>query len=110
MTLAQGGGLGMVIGVIGTYLLIQIIQTYILEPLMVGSGVHINPLFTILAIVAAELVWGVGGMAIAVPMLGIVKIICDHVEPLKPYGYLIGEDKKKREAPTFIAKILSRFK
>ena len=47
-------------------------------------------------LVLGELVWGIAGMVLAIPLLGIVKIICDHVQPLKPYGYLIGGDRKKR--------------
>jgi hypothetical protein len=34
-------------------------------------------------------------MVVAIPLIGVAKIICDHVEPLKPYGQLMGEDKKK---------------
>lgn len=95
MVISQGGSNGMVLGVFFTYMLIQFIQTYILEPLVVGSEVNINPLFTILVIVFMEIIWGIPGMIMAIPMLGIVKIICDHVTPLKPYGYLIGKEKSK---------------
>ena len=94
MALSQGGGGGMVIGILVTYALVQFIQTYILEPLVVGSAVNINPLFTIVVIVVGELVWGVPGMVLAIPVLAITKVICDHIEPLKPYGFLIGEEKK----------------
>jgi predicted PurR-regulated permease PerM len=62
----------------------------------VGAEVNINPLFTIIILVAGELVWGIPGMVLAIPLLGIVKIICDHIEPLKPYGFLIGQEKKKK--------------
>ena len=96
MVIIQGGGLGMVIGVVITYFVVQFLQTYILEPLVVGAEVNINPLFTIIILVLGELIWGIPGMVLAIPLLGIIKIICDHVESLKPYGYLIGSDKKKR--------------
>ena len=96
MVIIQGGGTEMVIGVVITYLTVQFIQTYLLEPLVVGAEVNINPLFTIIILVLGELVWGIPGMVLAIPLLGIVKIICDHIESLKPYGYLIGSDKKKR--------------
>ena len=92
--LSQGGSNEMVAGVILTYLLIQFVQTYFLEPLIVGSEVNINPLFTIIVIVFMEIIWGIAGMILAIPMLGIVKIICDHVTPLKPYGFLIGRARK----------------
>ena len=64
MALSQGGGSGMVLGILATYALVQFIQTYILEPLVVGSEVNINPLFTIIVIVVGELVWGVPGIDI----------------------------------------------
>jgi predicted PurR-regulated permease PerM len=97
MVVVQGGGAGMIFGVLITYATVQFFQTYILEPLVVGAEVNINPLFTIIVLVAGELVWGIPGMVLAIPLLGIVKIICDHIEPLKPYGFLIGQEKKKKE-------------
>jgi predicted PurR-regulated permease PerM len=96
MVLIQGGGLGMVIGVVITYAAVQFLQTYILEPLVVGAEVNLNPLFTIIILVAGELIWGIPGMILAIPLLGIVKIICDHIPALKPYGYLIGGHRKKK--------------
>lgn len=96
MVVVQGGGTSMIVGVLITYAIVQFLQTYILEPLVVGAEVNINPLFTIFVLVAGELVWGIPGMVLAIPLLGIAKIICDHIEPLKPYGFLIGQEKKKK--------------
>jgi predicted PurR-regulated permease PerM len=97
MTLTNGGSGSMVLGILVTYGVVQFIQTYILEPLVVGSEVNINPLFTVIAIVVGELVWGVPGMILAIPVLGIIKIVCDHVEKLQPVGFLIGGEKKKKD-------------
>ena len=96
MVIIQGGGAGMVLGVVITYLIVQFLQTYLLEPLVVGAEVNINPLFTIIILVVGELIWGIPGMVLAIPLLGIIKIICDHIPALKPYGYLIGSDRKKK--------------
>jgi predicted PurR-regulated permease PerM len=85
----------MVIGVLVTYGLVQFFQSYVLEPLVVGAEVNINPLFTIVGLVAGEMIWGIPGMILAIPLMGVVKIICDHIEPLQLYGQLIGSDKKK---------------
>lgn len=95
MVISQGGSNGMLIGVIFTYLFVQFVQTYLLEPLIVGSVVNINPLFTIIVIVLMEIVWGVAGMILAIPILGIIKIFCDHIDPLKPFGFLIGKNDSK---------------
>lgn len=99
MSLAQGGGgANIIIGILITYALVQFIQTYILEPLVVGAEVSINPLFTIVGLIAGETLWGIPGMVLAIPLMGMAKIVCDNVEPLKPYGYLIGQDKKEEES------------
>ncbi len=97
-SLAQTGDMNMVLGILVVYAIVQFLQTYIIEPLVVGAEVNINPLFTILVIVVGETIWGIPGMVLAIPLLGIVKIICDHVEPLKPYGFLIGEEKKNKSS------------
>jgi predicted PurR-regulated permease PerM len=96
MSVAQGGDMGLIIGILITYGLVQTIQTYILEPLVVGREVSINPLATIVGLVAGEFIWGIPGMVLAIPLMGIAKIVCDHVEPLKPYGFLLGEGKGKK--------------
>ncbi|TSD64179.1 AI-2E family transporter [Inquilinus sp. KBS0705] len=109
--LAQSGDSRIVIGVIITYAFVQLIQTYILEPLVVGDRLNINPLFTILIIVVGEAVWGIPGMILAVPILGIFKIVCDHVEPLKDYGFLIGPPKEKKGGQgNFITRMLKKSK
>jgi len=97
MVISQGGSMGMVIAVICTYLAVQLIQSYILEPWIVGREVNINPLFTILALIAGELVWGIMGMIVALPCLAIIKIIFDRVPMLSPYGYLVGNVKSKKK-------------
>jgi predicted PurR-regulated permease PerM len=94
---AQGGDSKTIIGVVVVYMLVQFIQTYILEPLVVGKQVNINPLFTIMGLVLGELLWGIAGMILAIPLLGILKIIFDHVPHLQPYGFLIGSQESKSE-------------
>ena len=88
----------------------QLIQGWVLEPLIVGPQVKINPLFTILALVLGEFVWGIPGIILAIPLTGMFKIICDHIEPLKPYGFLIGEIKTVKAELGFIKKVKSWFK
>jgi predicted PurR-regulated permease PerM len=105
MVISQGGSTEMVIGVFLTYLFIQFFQSYVLEPLVVGAEVNINPIFTILILVAGEMLWGIPGMVLAIPILGIIKIICDHIEPLKPYGFLIGQGSNKNKDHGWIKKL-----
>ncbi len=106
---AQGGDSKMLIGVVATYLVVQFIQTYLIEPLVVGKQVNINPLFTIMALVVGEMIWGIAGMVLAIPLLGMVKIVCDHIPSLQPYGYLIGGEEAEDGEPGLIDKIKSWF-
>jgi predicted PurR-regulated permease PerM len=98
---AQGGSIDMVAGVLITYAIVQFTQTYLLEPLVVGNQVNLNPLFTIVIIVIGEALWGISGMVLAIPLLGMFKVMCDHIEPLKPYAYLVGNQNAKEDKSIF---------
>ena len=106
----QGASLSMLGGIIGTYGMVQLIQTWVFEPVIVGPQVKINPFATIIALVIGELVWGIPGIILAIPLTAMFKIICDHIESLKPYGFLIGEIEAGKGEPGFIKKIKSWFK
>ena len=99
MALSQGGGVHMVIEVIASYSIIQFSQFYIISPLVMRHQVNLSPLFTIVCLIAGELLWGIPGMIVAIPILAIFKIICDEVEFLRPFGFLLGRSEKKTTAP-----------
>jgi predicted PurR-regulated permease PerM len=103
----HGAELSMLFGIVITYVIVQFIQGWVLEPLILGPQVKINPLFTILALVLGELLWGISGIILAIPITAIFKIICDHIEPLKPYGFLIGEIEDGKKEGGFLKKIKS---
>ena len=75
------------------YIAISLIDHNILTPSIVGGQVHLNPFITILSIIIGAAVWGIPGMIIVVPFMAVVKIICDNIESLKPFGYILGVDK-----------------
>lgn len=106
----QGASLPMIIGIIGTYGTVQFIQGWVLEPIIVGSQVKINPLFTIIALVIGELVWGIPGIFLAIPLIAMFKIVSDHIDQLKPYGFLIGEVNAKKSKRSLVRKVDYWFK
>ncbi len=77
------------------YWAITFVDHNILTPTIVGGNVNLNPFITILGIIIAGTIWGIPGMIIIVPTLGIIKIICDNVPGLEPYGYILGIEHKK---------------
>jgi predicted PurR-regulated permease PerM len=73
------------------YYIIQLIDNNFIVPKIVASKVKINALFSILAVFIGNALWGVPGMFLSIPILAIIKLICDNIEPLKPWGFLLGD-------------------
>lgn len=84
---------GNAIGVIILFMIIQFTENNILTPNITGGRVAINPLFTILIIIAGGMIWGLPGMFMSVPYAGMFKVICKHYEPLKPIAFLLSRNK-----------------
>ncbi len=72
------------------FIIIQFIENNILTPNIVGGNVKINPFFIIVGLVLAGTIWGIPGMLIIVPFMAILRIIFSHLDPWKPYAYLLG--------------------
>jgi predicted PurR-regulated permease PerM len=70
----------------------QVIDNNIVEPLVMGSRLNLSPIFTIVGVVAGELLWGIPGMILFEPLLAIIRIICSHVPALHPYAFLLEDE------------------
>jgi predicted PurR-regulated permease PerM len=77
--------------VMGAYILIQFVDNNYLIPKVVASRVQVNALVSIIGVLLAGALWGVPGMFLSIPLLAVMKIICDHIDSLKPYGKLMGD-------------------
>jgi putative heme transporter len=80
-------------GVLGVFMVIQILEGNFITPNIVGSKISINPLAAIIVLILGGNLWGVSGLILALPITAIIKVIFDLIEPLKPYGYLLGESE-----------------
>lgn len=79
------------------FIAIQLIESYLITPNIVGRRVSINPMFTILAIFVGNLIWGVAGMIIFIPITAIVKETFAQLNPLSPYAYIMGDFREERK-------------
>jgi predicted PurR-regulated permease PerM len=77
--------------VLVAYYVIQLIDNNYVVPYIVASKVKINALFSIIVVLAGNALWGIPGMFLSLPLLAIVKLILDHIESLKPWGFLLGD-------------------
>lgn len=77
--------------VLGVYYFIQLVDNNYIVPKIVASKVKINALVSIVAVLAGGALWGVAGMFLSIPLIAIIKVICDNIDPLKPVGLLLGD-------------------
>ena len=74
------------------FLVIQFIDNNFLVPMIVSSKVQINALISIVVVLLGSAVWGISGMFLSIPFVGVLKLIFDRVPDLKPWGKLLGDD------------------
>jgi putative permease len=79
--------------------IMHLIDSNVLLPLIVASKVKINGLITLLGVVIGEMMWGIPGMFLSIPVIAIAKIIFDRVESLHPWGFLLGDEKDEKQPP-----------
>ncbi len=84
-----------VVLVIIALIVVHMIDSNFIVPKIVGSKVKVNSLFAMLSIIIGEMIWGISGMFLAIPILAIVKIVMDRIKELKPWGFLLGEEDSK---------------
>lgn len=80
------------IGIIIAYLIIQFIDNHFLIPYIVSSRVKINALISIIIVLLGGALWGISGMFLSIPFIGVLKIIFDRVPELQPWGRLVGDE------------------
>jgi predicted PurR-regulated permease PerM len=78
---------------------VQILDNNIMMPLIVGNKVRINALVTIIGVLVGGMLCGIPGMFLAIPTIAVIKVICDKVNELKPWGELLGDGISNDTSP-----------
>lgn len=78
--------------VIVAYIIIQFVDNHFLIPYIVSSRVKINALIAIIIILLGGFLWGIPGTFLSIPFIGVLKIIFDRIDVLKPWGKLLGKE------------------
>lgn len=92
ITFATAAAAGKVIWVIVTLIVVHLLDSNLLLPLIVGSKVKINAMITVIGVIIGEMMWGIPGMFLSIPVIAVMKIVFDRVDSLKPWGILLGEE------------------
>jgi predicted PurR-regulated permease PerM len=91
VTFLQFGTLEMTLVAAGITLAITSLEGWVLMPILMGKVASMNRVAVFVGLLFWTWAWGVWGMLLAVPMMMSIKVICDHVEDLKPIGRFLGE-------------------
>jgi predicted PurR-regulated permease PerM len=67
------------------------LEGFLLTPTLMGRAAQMNPVAIFVGLMFWSWMWGVWGTILAVPMLMMLKAVCDHIEDLQPFGELLGE-------------------
>ncbi len=93
--------LGRALLIPGSFLVVNLIQSNVVSPMMLGQRLTLNPVAIFIGLTFFFWIWGVPGAFLAVPLLATFKIFCDHVASLAAVGEFLGrrdEDERRSTA------------
>ncbi|MQA30980.1 MAG: AI-2E family transporter [Luteitalea sp.] len=91
ITFLQFGTLEMVLIIAGAALAITTLEGLLLTPLLSSRAARMNAVAVFVGLIFWGWVWEVWGLLLAVPMLVVIKSVCDHVDEFKGFGELLGD-------------------
>ena len=74
----------------GTSLFIHFIEAFLLTPWLASRTNKMNPVAIFVGVLAWGWLWGIWGLLLGVPILVVIKAICDRIEDLRPVGEFLG--------------------
>ena len=72
------------------YLGLNLLEEYLFFPFLIGRRLLLNPVVIFIWLIFWGWLWGIPGALMAVPLLAIFKIVCDHIEPLAAVAEFLG--------------------
>jgi predicted PurR-regulated permease PerM len=86
------------LGVVAVFTFVQYLEANIIFPKVVATQLKISTWATLVAIIAGGIIWGVSGMILFIPFIGILKIVTEHIPEWNALGILLGRTENKKEA------------
>lgn len=75
----------------GVFLVLNVLESYVLSPMILGRRLTLNLVVLFVGLTFWAWMWGIVGAILAVPIMAVFKIFCDHIEPLAPIGEFLGD-------------------
>jgi predicted PurR-regulated permease PerM len=83
--------IGQALLVPGAFLLLNILESNVVTPTLMGRQFPLNTVALFIGIMFWGYIWGIAGAILAVPMMVTLKILCDHIPALRPFGEFLGQ-------------------
>jgi predicted PurR-regulated permease PerM len=80
------------------YLLLNLLEEWLIFPFVIGHRLLLNPVVIFIWVMFWGWIWGIPGALMAVPLLAIFKIVCDHLEPLSTVSEFLAANGSHRES------------
>ncbi len=80
------------------YLGIHVLEGETITPMLLARRFTLNPVMVISSLMFWDLLWGIPGALLSMPLLAVTKIVCDHIESLMPLGHLLGGTSARPKA------------
>lgn len=80
---------GKIVAVAVSMVLVQVILGNFLDPKLQGERLRLSPLIILFSLFIFGYIWGIAGMFLAVPMLSVVKILCENIPGLEPFAVVL---------------------
>ncbi len=75
----------------GAFVGLNLLESYLVTPMVLGHRLTLNPVVIFLGLTFWGWLWGITGALLAVPIMVVLKIICDRSEPLRSIGEFLGD-------------------
>lgn len=77
------------IGVIAVFAFVQYLEANVIFPRMVASQLKVSTWATLVAILTGGIIWGISGMILFIPFIGIARLVLDHIPEWEPVRILL---------------------
>jgi predicted PurR-regulated permease PerM len=82
------------VGVIAVLSFVQYLEANIIFPKVVAAQLNISTWATLVAIIAGGMLWGISGMILFIPFIGILKIIFEQFPTGRVFNILLARSEK----------------
>jgi len=89
-----------IIIIVAIIIIVNLFLCNIFDPKIVGDHVGISPLVVLMSLVIWGYIWGFAGMVLSVPMMVIIKIICENIPIMEPVAIFLGTPKSNQARKT----------